>query len=736
MDSGVLPLDLQICDILRKFPDKNPLLFLYRHTLTNNVCKLSPNSGTKYHGQAFGLYPLHTPLVDRYLPIYQKPNLETKCMKKERKKSLSVTFATYGYQTPLLFYFLLIFFCSFSFAQEFELNNMPPPKMQLTFGEKPLNENGFAVLEITIPESWHVNSHIPVDEFLKPSQVHISGEGLTFGLPEWPTPKKDYNEILDLENLIFEGTFYIKIPISKTNDFYDSTQTKASFHYQACSKSICLAPDSVVVSTLSYFEHPFPNIVEKLETKKSSTQNVVVPEKKNVIHKENVNTSLDTEIIKNTDPEIKTSEKFDIKTSTPNVSAKEPPEKHSLILLLLFAFLGGLILNLMPCVLPVLSLKLFSLIKQSQESRKRLTLLSLTTCSGILISFWVLALFVFIARIAGTDPGWGMQFQSPAFIAAMIALLTLFAMSFFGLFEIWLPGQTVTKMDSFTKKEGFLGAFFTGALLVLLSTPCSAPFLGSAMGFAFNAPNAILFLFFTAAALGLATPYLLIGVFPSLLRILPKPGKWMLYLQKIMGILLLASVLWLLWIGFSAFGKMGFLFFSFIALLNLIFAFAIGKIAPPYKPFAREISAIAFVFVINFIIALLSPKFLEERSALIDNDWQAYSAKTLESMRLNGSIVFLDVTADWCITCKANEMAVIETQEINDLFAKENVKKIKADWTHSSTEVTQLLRSLKRSGVPAYAIYPADTSKTPIVLSEILTFKQIQSAIKNAQNFK
>ena len=171
-------------------------------------------------------------------------------------------------------------------------------------------------------------------------------------------------------------------------------------------------------------------------------------------------------------------------------------------------------------------------------------------------------------------------------------------------------------------------------------------------------------LFFTAAALGLATPYLLIGVFPSLLRILPKPGKWMLYLQKIMGVLLLASVLWLLWIGFSAFGKMGFLFFSFIALLNLIFAFAIGKIAPPYKPFAREISAIAFVFVINFIIALLSPKFLEERSALIDNDWQAYSAKTLESMRLNGSIVFLDVTADWCITCKANEMAVIETKEI------------------------------------------------------------------------
>ena len=178
----------------------------------------------------------------------------------------------------------------------------------------------------------------------------------------------------------------------------------------------------------------------------------------------------------------------------------------------------------MPCVLPVLSLKLFSLIKQAGESRGRLVALGISTTAGILASFWTLAGIVAAIKAGGGIAGWGMQFQSAGFIAFMVIILTAFAMSFLGAFEVWLPGSATTKMDAAGHKAGLGGAFFTGALLVLLSTPCSAPFLGTAMGFAFTASTPVLFLFFTAAGLGLALPYLLVSAFPAVLKVFPKTG--------------------------------------------------------------------------------------------------------------------------------------------------------------------------------------------------------------------
>lgn len=649
-------------------------------------------------------------------------------MKNNAKKTLSCIFATHGFQNVFIFYIFFILLAEFVPAQVFELNNMPPPQIRLTYDKTPLNQSGFAVAEITIPETWHVNSHILVDDFLKPSQLKINAEGISFDSQEWPTPKKDYNEILEMENLIFEGTFYIKIPVRHTENLYDSTNSKVSFHYQACSKSICLAPDSVTTSTLSIFEHPF-----KQKSENKTSEKKINPTEKNATKKA-LEETLDTSSKEKFDLIIP--EKITAETTISQTNESNEKEKTPLLLLLLFAFVGGLLLNFMPCVLPVLSLKLFSLVKQSQESRKRLTLLSLTTCLGILVSFWVLAAIVLIARMGGNNPGWGMQFQSPYFVGAMVALLTLFAMSFFGLFEIWLPSQTLTKMDGATKREGLSGAFFTGALLVLLSTPCSAPFLGSAMGFAFNAPNSILLLFFSAAGLGLSIPYLFVGFFPALLRIFPKPGKWMNTLQKIMGLLLLASVIWLIWVGFSGFGFSGLILFSTIAVINILLAFGIGKFAPPYRPFIREIFALSFTILINIGIALLGTTYLQQKEILPEDGWQTYSKETLKDARINGHIVFLDVTADWCITCKANEVAVLETEEMNQIFEQHNIKKIKADWTHADEEITNLLRSLGRSGVPAYAIYPTDTTIPPIVLPEILSTKEILNTIKTAQKTK
>lgn len=650
-------------------------------------------------------------------------------MKKNIRKTQNPNFATCRFHKTILFYIFFIFALEPVFAQVFELNNMPPPQMRVTFDKQALKENGFAAIEITIPESWHVNSHIPVDEFLKPSQLKIQSEGVVFDSLEWPTPKKDYNDILQLENLIFEGTFFIKAPVKQVETAYDSTIIRAVFHYQACSNSICLAPDSVVVSDITLFNHPFKASAKK-ETQQKSPQ-----KKTQELQPIKEVAKIDSTPIKDKPKELTQANNL-VPQNNDSPYEVSSPKENSIFLFLFFAFVGGLLLNLMPCVLPVLSLKLFSLIKQSEESKKRLTLLSLSTCFGILVSFWVLAFIVLIARLTGGTPGWGMQFQSPYFIAAMVALLTFFAMSFLGFFEIWLPSKTVTIMDGASKKEGLLGAFFTGTLLVLLSTPCSAPFLGSAMGFAFSAPDSILFLFFTAAALGLSTPYLLVGFFPSLLKFLPKPGKWMATLQKIMGFLLFASVCWLIWIGYSAFGKMGLLFFASLVIVNGVLSIGLGKFAPPFKPFVREVLAFVFIILINVIFSAVALERLKKNSHNLEAGWASYSAESLEQSRLEGYIVFLDVTADWCITCKANEIAVLESSELNAFFKENNVKKMKADWTHSSPEITELLHSLGRSGVPAYAVYPIDASREPIVLPELLTTNLIKSTIKSAQKSK
>ena len=391
------------------------------------------------------------------------------------------------------------------------MNSMPPPEMEMEYSAGALKDNGTLTVTITVPDKWHVNANKVTDEFLKPSSIEAKAAGIEFGEPEWPEPIKEYNEALELEIWTFRGTFSVKVPVKDVSGAdYDSLGTTVTFNYQACDNSICLAPASKTIS---------------LDSQASEGTSGAINGATN-----------GTSGVKKNDPEINKGKE----------GAAAP--SAGIALLLFFAFVGGIILNLMPCVLPVLSLKLFSLIKQAGESRGRLLALGGATTAGILCSFWVLAAVVAAVKAGGGSAGWGMQFQSAGFIAFMVVILTAFAMSFFGVFEIWLPWNATTKMDAAGQKAGFAGAFFTGALLVLLSTPCSAPLLGTAMGFAFAQATPILFLFFTAAGLGLALPYMLVSAFPSVLKAFPKPGAWMVKLQHVMGILLLASVGWLFWI--------------------------------------------------------------------------------------------------------------------------------------------------------------------------------------------
>ena len=607
--------------------------------------------------------------------------------------------------------FCILLFAASVLAQEFNMNNMPPPEASMHYSLGALTKGSSVTVDITIPDNWHVNANVAADEFLKPSSIEIAAQGIHFGEPKWPEPIKEYSEALDLENLVFKGHFQITLPIENVDADYDSLTTQATFHYQACDNSICLAPSQVTFGV-------GPVGFNKKRASRDDAGNM---------HGSATSTDANGNATGNV-------------INAPSAAGNATEGAAGTFILLLSALFGGLILNLMPCVLPVLSLKLFSLIKQAGESRKRLLVLGTSTTLGILASFWALAGIVAAVKAGGGNAGWGMQFQSAGFIAFMVVILSAFAMSFFGVFEIWLPGSATTKMDKAGRKQGFWGAFFTGALLVLLSTPCSAPFLGTAMGFAFTASTPVLFLFFTAAGVGLALPYMLVSTFPKILKVFPKPGAWMVTLQKIMGVLLLGTVVWLLWVVHEQAGNVGVGIFAAISLLSIAMSFAIGNIAPPGVAFFREVLSVGGAVVILAIIwfAFASPKFEAEVDAIFkarsvqlvtEDGWYRYTPELIEELAKSGRTVFIDATADWCLTCKANEAAVLNREDFKRAMDSLNVARVKADWTRETPEVTALLRSMGKSGVPAYAIYPAGDASKQIVLPELLTTDAIVEKI-------
>jgi thiol:disulfide interchange protein DsbD len=625
-------------------------------------------------------------------------------MKLDLKKRTGLAFCKQLFAAINSFFSLVVIFAVYPQsvgAQEFNMNSMPPPEMSMEYSLGTLKEGGKLAVSITIPGKWHVNANEVTDEFLKPSSIEAKAAGIEFGEPVWPAPIKEYNEALELEILTFRGTFTVMLPVKAVDGDYDSVGTEVTFHYQACDNSICLAPTSKTI---------------RLNGQLGATGNSAKKAVKNV-DGQNASTGSVALISEG---------------ASENLENSATENRAGVAALLFFAFLGGIILNLMPCVLPVLSLKLFSLIKQAGESRGRLLALGGATTAGILCSFWALAAVVAAVKAGGGSAGWGMQFQSAGFIAFMTVILAAFAMSFFGVFEIWLPWNATTKMDAAGKKAGLGGAFFTGALLVLLSTPCSAPFLGTAMGFAFAESTPVLFIFFTAAGLGLALPYMLVSAFPKILKVFPKPGPWMVKLQKVMGVLLLATVAWLLWLVNEQSGMAGVGLFAILVCASILCSVVIGKFAPPGVTFSREASTIGASVVILVVawFAAIGPQYesvatehfnARMQEQMTADGWYRYSPALIEEFAKAKRTVFIDATADWCLTCKTNEAAVLNRNEFRRAMDSLGVALVKADWTRETPEVNALLRSMGKSGVPAYAIFPAGDANKKIVLPELLT---------------
>ena len=393
-----------------------------------------------------------------------------------------------------------------------------------------------------------------------------------------------------------------------------------------------------------------------------------------------------------------------------------------LFFMLALALLGGLLLNLMPCVLPVLSLKALSFVEHSHQKRSVGLKLAMAFAAGVLFSFWTLAAVALVLKKGGAAVGWGFQFQQPGFVLFMAGILVAFSLNLFGLFEVWLPGGAMTGLSKAGHGRGLVASFGQGLVMTLLATPCTAPFLGPALGYAFAAPAINLMAVFTAVAIGLALPYVLLAAIPGARAWLPKPGAWMLRFKEAMGFLLLATVVWLLWLLGEQVGVDGLGWAAVWLLYVAAAAWIWGRFAGLEQTQARRRTITLLAVVLVFGSGLwLWPKVLSGQAgqAQADEGWKSWSDSAVASLRAEGKPVFVDFGAQWCWTCKVNERGTLASDEVRNAFKKNGVALLKADWTRQDPAISAAIKSFGRGGVPLYVYYPVNGEA--VVLPEVIT---------------
>jgi thiol:disulfide interchange protein DsbD len=412
--------------------------------------------------------------------------------------------------------------------------------------------------------------------------------------------------------------------------------------------------------------------------------------------------------------------------TAPTISVAPAPIPEGFWKYLLFGFIGGFILNLMPCVLPVISLKIFGFIQHAGQDRRRILRSGLAFVAGIFAWFIGLALLLIGLKSAGREITWAFQFTNPYFVVGMSAVVLIFALNLFGVFEISLPQFANRGVLGWTAKEGHAGSFFQGVFATVLATPCTAPFLGTALGFAFTQSGWTIFLMFVAIATGMAFPYFLLAAQPAWLRLLPKPGPWMVRVKQLMGFLLLATLLFLLAVLGAQRGVEAIIWGScFLLALSLACWMKGAFIVPTASVRARFISVLLmFVLVIGSGWYFIGQKFAAAKMVSSETsahgDWQPFTPQLLESELKQGHAVFVDFTAAWCITCKYNEGTVLESAAVRDAFQRHGITKIRGDWTNADPAITKILKQFGRPGVPMYVLYPGNNAE-PILFPELLT---------------
>lgn len=544
-------------------------------------------------------------------------------------------------------------------------------------------EEGAIAALMAIEEGWHTNSHTPSFEYLIPTVVEVT---LPAGWGEaavvYPPGEMRTFAFEDRPLSVYEATVAIVASFTVPVDATPGPATATiELSYQACNDNSCLPPVTTSVA-LDVMVGPGGAA---------------------------------------TDPELFATGPG----AGPSTVAGR--DTVSLAWILLLGVVGGLILNAMPCVLPVLSLKVFGLVKAAGQGRSQVVVGALATAAGILISFWALAAAAIVARSAGAAVGWGVQFQEPVFVTALAVVVVLFCLNLWGLFEIPLP-VFVARAAGSGPREGVPGHFVSGLFATLMATPCSAPFLGTALGFALAQPAGVIVAVFTAVGFGMALPYLVLAAAPRLAGLLPRPGAWMETLKIVMGFLLAGAAIWLFYV-LSAQVSAERVAFIELALLSL--ALGVWLRSRLRRPTGRRVAvALAMAAGVTSVVLAWGAEVRPSGAArAVSGDeggrisWIAFDEARARKLAAGGTAVFVDVTADWCFTCKVNEKLALDTPEVAAAFERHGVVTMKADWTNRDDSIAAYLASFGRYGIPFYVLYRP--GEEPHLFGELLTAGEV-----------
>jgi thiol:disulfide interchange protein len=571
---------------------------------------------------------------------------------------------------------------------------------------------------VSIEHGWHVNSHQPSFEYLIPTVLDLQlPPGWAAGTFVYPVAKLKTFSFEPKPLAVYDGDVVvlaeIKLPKGVAKGTYPVT---ASLRYQACNDSQCLPP---VTSKAEIRVKVEPGGKPQQSDLFSHAAAAAVP------------------------PAAGPGASASAASPSGAPDAEEPTAKPagSLALTLLLALFGGLVLNAMPCVLPVLSLKLFGLMRSAGHGRAEVVRGTLATAAGILVSFLAMAAAAVAFRAAGTAVGWGVQFQHPGFVAFLAVLVVLFCLNLWGLFEIQLPYR-LAQLGGAGAREGVAGHFFSGLFATLMATPCSAPFLGSAVGFALAQTAPVIFAVFLALGLGMALPYLLVAAVPGVARFLPRPGAWMETVRGAMGFLLAGSAVWLFYVLSSQVApeqlaaiQLGLLGIALFVWLRHRSAGTTGRALRA----AAAAGVVAAIAVTLFAAAGNAGSRTATQSASTSASggaaaglipWVAFDRARAESLARGGQLVFVDVTANWCFTCKVNERLVLDTPEVARAFQEHGVVPMRADWTNRDNQIGAFLAEHGRFGIPFYLLYRP--GRAPHVFSELPTRDGLVATVREA----
>lgn len=661
-------------------------------------------------------------------------------------------------------FFSLIFLISAPLFTE----EMAPVNAELTADHKTITaaQTFELLLDVTLADGWHAYWKNPGDTGMAPSIEWDLPQGVEVIATHWPTPERF--EAGDLITFGYSHRVPFIITLQTDKNFTGKElEIKGAIDWIVCSSETCLPGRTEFKTTLQMGSEIEPHTLNQKQIALAKQAHPAdLPAQFIARHKGSLLVSFPEEVALSDvphffseNPDYKHQAKINKKqieipllsdqslkgvlvVGNKAFSMDVPPALEddaegelNLLWALIFALTGGLILNLMPCVLPVVSLKVMSFIKMAGDSRREMIKQGVAFSSGVLVSFWALALLLIGLQKTGQAVGWGFQLQNPLFIAALALLFTFLALNLLGVFEMGTSLAGIAGDASQVKpKKGFQGAFWSGVFATAVATPCTGPFMGSALGYAVTQPPIVSLAIFTALGLGMSLPYLLIGFFPSCIRWLPKPGTWMENFKHILGFIMLATVIWLLWVFNSQTGELG-LFLLLSGLLIASFsAWIYGSFSAIHKsPRTRKLGYLlssAFLICSLGLIAISAEQGdgipAQEQA---HSGWEPFSQKRVAELQKAKQPILIDFTAKWCLICQANHLVMMQNKVMKK-FQEHGVTLMKADWTRYDPEITEALKKFGRNGVPLYVLY--GPSGEPMILPQVLTPDAVISALEQA----